>query len=115
MDGKQGPDVVPTPIHGAEGTGATECGAGQYGAATDATATHRACCLSARPAPDSAAALIDEIRDLEDRKSAMAARQARLAVAFELQQRREQADAGVPSDQLGAGVAAQIGGVRLFV
>ncbi|SDL66168.1 HNH endonuclease [Arthrobacter sp. ok362] len=43
----------------------------------------------------------------------MAARQARLAVAFELQQRREQADAGVPTDQLGAGVAAQIALARL--
>ncbi|SDM05603.1 DUF222 domain-containing protein [Arthrobacter sp. ok362] len=64
--------------------------------------------LATVPLATGSAAMIDEIRDLEDRKSAMAARQARLAVAFELQQRREQADAGVPSDQLGAGVAAQI-------
>jgi hypothetical protein len=54
------------------------------------------------------AALIDEIRHLEDRKSAMAARQARLAVAFDQQQRREQAGAGMPADRLGIGVAAQI-------
>ncbi|HSO92077.1 MAG TPA: HNH endonuclease, partial [Arthrobacter sp.] len=38
------------------------------------------------------ARLIAEIRTLEDRKSALAARQARLSVAFELLQRREQAD-----------------------
>ncbi len=54
------------------------------------------------------AVLIAEIRSLEDRKSALAARQARLAVAFDLLQRREQADAGMPAADLGAGVAAQI-------
>ncbi len=52
--------------------------------------------------------LIAEIRALEDRKSALAARQARLAVAFDLLQRREQADAGMPAAELGAGVGAQI-------
>jgi hypothetical protein len=81
------------------------------------------------------AALIDEIRELEDQKSALSARQARLTVAFDQIQRRAQAAAGVPADQLGAGVGAQIalarrespakgsrllglakaGGVRLFV
>ena len=60
-----------------------------------------------RPAGESAL-LIAEIRALEDRKSALAARQARLAVAFDLAQRREQADAGVPAPELGAGVGAQI-------
>ena len=64
--------------------------------------------LAFLPAPDSAAALIDEIRDLEDRKSAIAARQARHAVALDLSQRRAQAAAGVPADKLGAGVGAQI-------
>ncbi|WP_261382604.1 HNH endonuclease signature motif containing protein [Arthrobacter sp. UKPF54-2] len=52
--------------------------------------------------------LIAEIRALEDRKCALAARQARLSVAFDMLQRREQADAGLPADQLGAGVGAQI-------
>ncbi len=60
------------------------------------------------PAPTSAAALMDETRELEDLKSALAARQARLAVAFDLAQRREQARAGVPAEQLGTGIAAQI-------
>ena len=64
--------------------------------------------LAFLPAPDSAAALIDEIRDLEDLKSAMAARQARHAVAFDALQRRDQAAAGVPAEQLGTGVGAQI-------
>ena len=57
---------------------------------------------------DEGACLIAEIRALEDQKSALAARQARLSVAFDLLQRREQADAGMPAAELGAGVAAQI-------
>ena len=52
--------------------------------------------------------LINEIREMEDEKSALSARQARLSVAFDLVQRRKQAAAGMPADQLGAGVAAQI-------
>ena len=52
--------------------------------------------------------MIDWLRDLEDLKSASAAQQARTAVAFDLSQRREQARAGVPAEQLGAGVGAQI-------
>ncbi|MEV7131852.1 HNH endonuclease signature motif containing protein [Arthrobacter sp. NPDC093128] len=54
------------------------------------------------------ARLIDEIRTLEDKKSALAARQARLSVAFDQLQRRQQSDAGIPTDQLGVGVGAQI-------
>ncbi|XAS65760.1 DUF222 domain-containing protein [Micrococcaceae bacterium Sec5.8] len=53
------------------------------------------------------ARMIAEIRSLEDRKSALAARQARLSVAFDLLQRREQGT-GIPSAGLGAGVGAQI-------
>ncbi|WP_224049830.1 HNH endonuclease signature motif containing protein [Arthrobacter sp. NicSoilB4] len=62
---------------------------------------------AARPAGGSAG-LIAEIRALEDLKAALAARQARLSVAFDLLQRREQVDAGMPAADLGAGVAAQI-------
>ena len=54
------------------------------------------------------ACLIAEIRSLEDQKSALAARQARLSVAFDLIQRREQSSSGVPAAELGSGVAAQI-------
>ncbi|WP_091327414.1 DUF222 domain-containing protein [Arthrobacter sp. cf158] len=52
--------------------------------------------------------LIDEIRELEDLKSAVSARQARAAVALDLAQRSQQADAGVPAAEHGAGVAAQV-------
>ncbi|WP_445154071.1 DUF222 domain-containing protein [Arthrobacter sp. Hor0625] len=59
-------------------------------------------------APVSAAAIADQIRVLEDEKSALSARQARLAVTFDLLRRAEQADAGMPADKLGAGVGAEI-------
>ncbi|WP_285314490.1 HNH endonuclease signature motif containing protein [Pseudarthrobacter sp. fls2-241-R2A-168] len=52
--------------------------------------------------------MIDQLRELEDVKSAAAAKQARIAVAYELAARQEQAEAGVPADELGAGVAAEI-------
>src|SRR5918995_26870 len=66
--------------------------------------------LDAGPATsaEGGAALLDEIRALEDRKSALAARQTRLAVAFDQLQRRAQAEAGTPKDELGKGVGAQI-------
>jgi hypothetical protein len=96
MDGKQGPDTVPTTLRGTEGFSAgnrgEDRGAADCGARTDATAGHRACCLSASPAGDGAG-LIDQIRQLEDLKSA-AAQQARIAVALALLRSREQADAG---------------------
>ena len=92
MDGNQGPETIPA----------------DPAPATAGTVAELARILAVLPAPDSAAALIDEIRDLEDLKSAMAARQARHAVAFDLLQRREQARLGVPAERLGAGVGAQI-------
>ncbi|MGX5715946.1 HNH endonuclease [Arthrobacter sp. MAHUQ-56] len=52
--------------------------------------------------------MIDQIRGLEDLKSLAAAKQAEAAVAFDLVQRREQAAAGIPAGEVGAGVAAQI-------
>jgi len=52
--------------------------------------------------------MIDQIRGLEDLKTLARARQADAAVAFDLSQRREQAEAGVPAAGQGAGVAAQI-------
>nr|WP_240720072.1 DUF222 domain-containing protein [Pseudarthrobacter sp. NamB4] len=52
--------------------------------------------------------MIDQIRELEDAKSALAAKQALIEVAFDLARRREQAEAGVPADECGAGVAAEI-------
>ncbi|RDV08992.1 HNH endonuclease [Arthrobacter sp. RT-1] len=52
--------------------------------------------------------MIDQLRELEDLKSAAAAKQADIAVAFDLFQRRVQVAAGVPAVELGAGVGAQI-------
>jgi len=52
--------------------------------------------------------LIDQIRDLEDLTSAVAGLQARAAVAFDLSERREQAEAGVPVSKQGQGVSAQL-------
>ncbi len=52
--------------------------------------------------------LIDQIRGLEDLKSAIVGLQARAAVAFDLTQRQEQAEAGVPASERGHGVGAQI-------
>lgn len=52
--------------------------------------------------------LIDQLRVLEDMKSAISALQARIAVAFDLAQRQEQADAGVPANEQGRSTAAQV-------
>ncbi|WP_400159354.1 HNH endonuclease [Arthrobacter sp. BPSS-3] len=64
--------------------------------------------VGAVPVVGDAAAIIDELRVLEDRKSTISARQARLAVALDLLRRRDQAALGLPADQLGAGVGAEI-------
>ncbi|MFC0455118.1 HNH endonuclease [Arthrobacter liuii] len=52
--------------------------------------------------------MVEQMRLWEEVKCLAGAQQARLAVAFDLQQRREQAAAGVPVEEQGAGVAAQI-------
>ncbi|WP_017198644.1 HNH endonuclease signature motif containing protein [Arthrobacter sp. M2012083] len=56
----------------------------------------------------SSAQLIDQLRGLEELKSAITSVQARAAVALDLAQRREQAVAGVPASDQGQGVAAQL-------
>ena len=61
-----------------------------------------------RPCNGGGAGMIDQLRDLEDLKSAAAALQARIAVAFDADQRRARAAAGVPADERGKGVGAQI-------
>ncbi|MDN4646584.1 DUF222 domain-containing protein, partial [Arthrobacter sp. PsM3] len=89
MDGKQEPGVAPE-------------------AAVGEAVTEVARSLAAvRPARGSAG-LIGQLRELEDLKSAAAALQARIAVAFDLCQRREQRNLGMPAAELGAGVGAQI-------
>ena len=51
---------------------------------------------------------IEQIAALEELKSATAAAQARLAVAFDRSQRQAQRDAGVPERKVGLGIAAQV-------
>ena len=111
MDGNQGPEVVPT---GHGDTGFSRAGRGPAsgpaavpGQPGNATASLPGPPGTVRPATDSTR-IIDRIRELEDEKSAAAAEQARLAVTFDLLQRREQAAAGVPAERLGAGIGAQI-------
>ncbi|VXC28747.1 HNH endonuclease [Arthrobacter sp. 9V] len=52
--------------------------------------------------------LIEQLRVLEGMKSAITALQAQIAVAFDLAQRAEQAEAGVPASERGQGVGAQV-------
>ncbi|MCZ9882255.1 13E12 repeat family protein, partial [Arthrobacter sp. B2a2-09] len=54
------------------------------------------------------ALLIEQLRGLEDLKSAIAGLQARIAVAFDGAQRSTEADLGIPADERGRGVGAQI-------
>nr|WP_244266479.1 HNH endonuclease [Pseudarthrobacter chlorophenolicus] len=60
------------------------------------------------PAAANGAGMIDQLRQLEDVKAVAAARQAEITVAFDLVQRREQAAAGIPAKEQGAGVGAQV-------
>jgi hypothetical protein len=67
--------------------------------------------MAGRPAVDAAEAaraLIDQLRVLEDMKSAISGLQAKIAVSFELAQRQADAEAGVPASKRGGGAAAQI-------
>ncbi|MDI2033100.1 HNH endonuclease [Paenarthrobacter nitroguajacolicus] len=52
--------------------------------------------------------LINQLRVLEDMKSAITGLQAKITVAFDMAQRAEQAEAGVPASERGKGVGAQV-------
>ncbi|MDQ0690786.1 hypothetical protein QF047_001746 [Arthrobacter sp. W4I7] len=52
--------------------------------------------LAAVPVAEDGAGKIDQMREFEDVKSAVAAKQARIAVAYDLEVRREQAAAVCP-------------------
>ncbi|MGY2746328.1 hypothetical protein ACVWZ8_003445 [Arthrobacter sp. UYCu723] len=101
MDGKREPEVVVPGGHGGAGSGVTVTDVARL------LGTVRPCHARASD-DDGGAGLIDQLRQLEDLKSAAAALQARIAVAFDLSQRRTQRAQGVPAAELGAGVAAQI-------
>ncbi|MET3903188.1 DUF222 domain-containing protein [Paenarthrobacter sp. 4246] len=60
------------------------------------------------PASTVSSDLIEQLRVLEEMKAAISALQARVAVAFDLAQRAEQAEAGVPATERGQGVGAQV-------
>jgi hypothetical protein len=68
--------------------------------------------LLERELPADAAALADELRELEDLRAVVAARQARAAVAFVDAQRADQLARGVPASRLGRGISAQVGLAR---
>jgi hypothetical protein len=109
MDGNHGPEVAPAG-HGDAGFGRAAGDAAAIPGTAEAALRGR---LATGPLglgcpPTDSAGIIDRIRELEDWKSAASAEQARLAVAFDLLQRREQARLGVPAEKLGAGVGAQI-------
>jgi hypothetical protein len=107
------------PVAVLAGRGGTDRGGTDRGSTVPGAAVADVACLLAavRPAPEGAG-LIEQLRELEDLKSAAAALQARIAVAFDAAQRRDQRAAGIPAAGLGAGAAASskpAGGVRLFV
>ncbi|NHW46550.1 DUF222 domain-containing protein [Paenarthrobacter sp. MSM-2-10-13] len=64
--------------------------------------------LGSVPLAGSSGELIDQLRGLEELKSAITGLQARAAVAFDHAQRAEQAAAGVPASEQGQGVGAQL-------
>jgi len=64
--------------------------------------------LAETPLPTDGVATIDEIRALEELICAAAARQARLAAAFDEAERARQQAAGVPAQGQGRGIAEQI-------
>ncbi|SDL92498.1 HNH endonuclease [Arthrobacter sp. ov407] len=107
MDGNQGPEMAPAG-HGEAGLSRAGRGAAAGLGTVETAVSDAAGLLAALPPATTSAEIIDRIRELEDRKSALAAEQACLAVAFDLIQRHEQRAAGVPAEKLGAGVGAQI-------
>ena len=107
MDGDQGPEVVPP---GDGGTGfdpAGGCAASGPVAVAAAVEDLVRMVSAIRPGTDGPG-MIEQLRVLEDVKSASAALQARIAVSFDARQRRAQAAVGVPAEKLGAGIGAQI-------
>ena len=112
MDGNQGPEVAPAG-HGDAGFSRAGGDAAAIPGTSGGSLRGLGGRLAAGPVglgcpPTDSAGIIDRIRELEDWKSAASAEQARLAVAFDLLQRREQGRLGVPAEKLGTGVGAQI-------
>ena len=109
-DGVASPAAAPAAAaEGAAVPGIASPGAAASGAAIS-WGTIEAVSTGAVSLPLSAdsAGLIDQLRILEDAKSAFSAMQARISVAFDAAQRRTEATAGVPPAERGKGVAEQI-------
>ncbi|MCF3140424.1 DUF222 domain-containing protein [Paenarthrobacter sp. AR 02] len=88
---------------------------GQTGAVAMAAPAHSAaavanCATGAGYGPDGTVSgdLIQQLRVLEDMKSAISSLQAKIAVAFDLAQRQEQAEKGIPASERGKGIGAQV-------
>ncbi|WP_428982389.1 HNH endonuclease [Paenarthrobacter aromaticivorans] len=75
---------------------------------TPSTASLRAISRSVAQPDTISGDLIGQLRVLEEMKSAITGLQAQIAVAFDLAQRAEQAEAGVPAAERGKGVGAQV-------
>ncbi|WP_442865354.1 HNH endonuclease [Arthrobacter sp. B2a2-09] len=104
MNGIQGTEVIGA---GAPGGGTALVSGARVRDLIDAVSSFRTDGPAGGEHTDSAV-FIDLLRDFEDLKSAAAAAQARITVAFDAAQRSAQADLGVPADEQGRGVAAQV-------
>ncbi|WP_051420988.1 HNH endonuclease [Paenarthrobacter nicotinovorans] len=91
-----------------ERIGEKRAAAGVAGPLAAATSAHSLGGARSAPASTVSSDLIEQLRVLEEMKSAISALQARIAVAFDLAQRAEQAEAGVPAAERGQGVGAQV-------
>ncbi|MHA7284169.1 HNH endonuclease [Arthrobacter sp. TMS2-4] len=100
---RNAPPEVVTVSGGSAGLGAVPAGSVRVGWVGDLIDA-----MGSLPMSADGASLIDELRALEELKSAIAGRQARAAVAFDLVRRQCDAAAGVPAVEQGRGVAAQL-------
>ncbi|WP_026542266.1 HNH endonuclease signature motif containing protein [Paenarthrobacter nicotinovorans] len=91
-----------------ERIGENRAAAGVAGPLAAAKSAHSLRGARSAPATTVSSDLIEQLRVLEEMKSAISALQARIAVAFDLAQRAEQAEAGVPAAERGQGVGAQV-------
>nr|WP_026041181.1 HNH endonuclease signature motif containing protein [Arthrobacter sp. TB 23] len=95
-----------SPVAGGWGSKTPGAGVG-VGAGVGSTRALAVALGALRPAAN-AAGLIDQLRDLEDLKSAIAGVQAQISVAVDVLERQTQAKAGTPAAEQGKGVSAQI-------
>jgi Domain of unknown function (DUF222)/HNH endonuclease len=99
-----GAAVADAALPGAAGPGDAASGAAVSWGAIEALSTGAV----SLPLSADSAGMIDQLRMLEDAKSAFSAMQARISVAFDAAQRRTEAEAGIPPAERGKGVAGQI-------